>query len=47
MATIYIEPRPKSRAEGARIEYYVAETEEDTLLEDFPDPGSSDRLGQE
>jgi hypothetical protein len=36
MATIYIEPRPKSRAEGARIEYYVAETEGDILIETFP-----------
>jgi hypothetical protein len=35
MAIIYIEPRPKSREEHARIEYYVAETEGDKLLETF------------
>jgi hypothetical protein len=35
MAIVYIEPRPKSRESGARIESYVAETEGDKPLGTF------------
>lgn len=35
MAKVYVEPRPKGRPEGARIDDYVVETQGDHLLGTF------------